>query len=205
MPWNSISPDGTKSVKTNTPLMAQNTVYTEQTMNKDHFWNKGANQDGRHNVINMPTQGSFPAISTGMSGNIYLKSTQANPSTVQGYFSNADSTYQFIPRFVSGTIDLSGTGNTFVTLITVPNNVYGDIYMFSQNAVENMARGFFKCDNNICQAYTCLTLFDNSGTTSSNLRFGNGASSSGLNLRVAVTSGTNEVYAYRVVYWGITT
>ncbi len=51
MVWSSISPDGSKSVKQNAPVMAANTVYTETTMNVDHFWNKGSTLNGHHQFV----------------------------------------------------------------------------------------------------------------------------------------------------------
>lgn len=48
MVWNSTAPDGTKSVGQNTTILQSNTTYTETTMNLDHYWNIGANEDGRH-------------------------------------------------------------------------------------------------------------------------------------------------------------
>lgn len=54
MAWSSISPNGTLSVKANNAPMAANTVYIETELNKDHFWNIGANEDGRHQFAQMP-------------------------------------------------------------------------------------------------------------------------------------------------------
>jgi len=51
MPWNSVSPDGTKSVKQNTVPMQQNTAYTEATVKKDHYFNDGVDQDGHHRFV----------------------------------------------------------------------------------------------------------------------------------------------------------
>lgn len=53
MPWNSLSPDGSKSVKQNTTPMQQNTSFTEVEMNKDHFWNAGIDQNGHHRFAQM--------------------------------------------------------------------------------------------------------------------------------------------------------
>lgn len=53
MPWNSLSPDGSKSVKQNTTPMQQNTAFTEVELNKDHFWNIGIDQNGHHRFAQM--------------------------------------------------------------------------------------------------------------------------------------------------------
>ncbi len=57
--WNSLSPDGSKSVKANVTIQDQNTTYIEETMGnitnntKDHFWNIGVNEDGHHRAVQM--------------------------------------------------------------------------------------------------------------------------------------------------------
>ncbi len=51
MTWTSISPDGAKSVKQNTPIMLANTAYTKDTMNVDHFWDESATADGHHRFM----------------------------------------------------------------------------------------------------------------------------------------------------------
>lgn len=63
MAWTSLCPDGTKSVRFNTPLMAGNTAYTETTMNLDHYWNFSATLDGHHRFAQM-TQSGTPAAPT---------------------------------------------------------------------------------------------------------------------------------------------
>lgn len=49
--WSSICPEGSLSVSANTPTMAANTLYTEATLNNDHFWNKGSTLDGHHQFV----------------------------------------------------------------------------------------------------------------------------------------------------------
>lgn len=65
MVWNPISPDGSKSVKANVTIQDQNTAYTETTMNNDHFWNIGANEDGHHQFVQtMATNDADKTIQT---------------------------------------------------------------------------------------------------------------------------------------------
>ena len=86
MAWSSTFPDGTQSVKANQPIGQGNTTYIETTMNNDHYWNIGANENGRHKSINMKNLASDPAApSAGMDGVIYLKLANA---TAQGFFKN---------------------------------------------------------------------------------------------------------------------
>jgi len=82
MPWNSTWPDGSKSVKDNEPTGTENTTYIKTTMNVDHFWDDSGNNDGRHQFVQMPQQGTAavptdPALGTGMDGAIYYKAKSA--------------------------------------------------------------------------------------------------------------------------------
>ena len=99
MPWNSLSPIGSISVRANRTTMNQNTTYIETTMGnsivgsnlvttRDHFWNVGANEDGRHRFIQSPgfTVGAAPAdpvIGTGMDAVSYVKLLSSVVSTAQ--------------------------------------------------------------------------------------------------------------------------
>lgn len=91
MPWNSIWPVGTVSVKQNRTSGQQNTAYIEATMGnsivgtnavdtRDHFWNVSANLDGRHRFMQSPVFTStavapndvYPVLGTGMDGVHFL-------------------------------------------------------------------------------------------------------------------------------------
>lgn len=90
MPWNSTWPDGTKSVKGNTTTGQQNTTYTKTTLNNDHFWDIGVNEDGHHKFAQMlkvtagaPPVPADPALATGMDLVYYSKQKTSTESTVQ--------------------------------------------------------------------------------------------------------------------------
>lgn len=61
MAWNTLFPDGTKSVALNETIGQANTTYIEQTMGdssgigitNDHFWNIGSDEDGHHRQVQM--------------------------------------------------------------------------------------------------------------------------------------------------------
>lgn len=116
MPWNSTSPIGSISVKANRTTMNQNTTYTETTMGnsaigtntvttRDHFWNVGANEDGRHRFIQSPafTVGGLPTdpvVGIGMDGVSFIKLLTAIQSTaqqdVQPFYRNASQVMQLL-------------------------------------------------------------------------------------------------------------
>jgi len=203
--WTSVSPDGTKSVKQNTAPMAANTVYTETNMNRDHFWNIGTDEDGRHKAVNMEnfadTAIGAPAdspIATGMDGVMYLKTVAG---TVQGFYRNAAGIYQFIPAFLTGTAALTTAG--FTNIVTVPNNTYGHIFIWRQGNNKDVSSGSFIAQSSVCQAISSLTLFDSSATPKMAVLYGNGTNASGLNVRGNVNDGSNGTYEYRIMYWGM--
>ena len=116
MPWNSTSPLGSVSVKANKAPMQQNTTYIETTMGnsvvgtnavttRDHFWNVGTNEDGRHRFIQSPafTVGGLPTdpvVGTGMDAVTYSKTKTSTESTaqqdVQLFFRNATQIFQML-------------------------------------------------------------------------------------------------------------
>lgn len=91
MVWNSTSPNGAVSVKQNTTPMQQNTTYTETTLNNDHFWNIGVNEDGHHKWANMVATNDADkslqtnaSLATGMDGNYFTRFKTATEATVTG-------------------------------------------------------------------------------------------------------------------------
>lgn len=207
MVWNSLSPDGTKSVKQNTTPMLQNTAYTESTMNTDHYWNIGTDEDGHHKSIQMKnfinSSVGAPAdapIATGMDACVYLRTVSASDARIQGFFRNTNGIYQFIPAFKSGSVAIT---SSYATVAAVPAHSYGQIFMFLDNNDDNMSMGFFKSGAATVQTYASTTQFSGSSTAGTNLKFGNGAEASGLNIRARKQDGSNGTYLYRIVYWGI--
>lgn len=99
MTWNAIWPIGSQSVKSNRIPGAQNTTYIETTMGndivgtntdivRDHFWDVGSDEDGRHRFINSPgfTVGGLPddpVLGAGMNTVTYSKLKAVIESTVQ--------------------------------------------------------------------------------------------------------------------------
>lgn len=128
MPWNSTAPLGSVSVKANRTILQQNTTYTEITMGlsivgtntvttRDHFWNVGTNEDGRHRFIQSPafTVASLPVdpvLGTGMDSVTYSKLKLVAESTsqqdVQPFFRNASAVMQILGIRACAVFDVSG-------------------------------------------------------------------------------------------------
>lgn len=135
MPWNSTYPNGAVSVKANETPGLQNTAYTETTLNNDHYWNIGADEDGRHKFVNMPNQDPEPSIATGMDGLLYAFENVSS----QPFFKNSNSVMQLLGIRAmavfngSGTLaysynvsSVSGSGGSYTINYTnaLPNNNY---------------------------------------------------------------------------------
>ncbi len=213
MPWNSTAPLGTVSVKANRTILQDNTTYTEVTMGntypnlvnsdvvRDHFWNVGSNENGRHRFINSPafTVGgnpTDPVIGTGMDSVLYAKTTS---SRVEWFHRNAQGIYQFMPSFVSGTAVIT---SSFATLVTLPANVYGEIFLFRTSSGNHTGQtGFFKTTGGVCEAWSYGLRVQGGSTAVYNLRLGNGTDVSGLNLRVRTDEASSgNVWNYRITY-----
>ncbi len=129
MDWNSTSPDGSKSVKANNAIIQNNTTYTETIMGnsivgtntvatRDHFWNVGSDQDGRHRFIQSPafTVGALPTdpvVGTGMDSVFYSKlktvAESAAQQDVQPFFRNASAIMQVLGIRACAVFSSNGT------------------------------------------------------------------------------------------------
>jgi len=153
MPWNSSWPVGSQSVKANKTPGQQNTTYTETTLNNDHYWNIGGDYDGYHNSINMPAQDDdIEPATVVMDGVLYLKQVSVTNGRIEGFYTNTNGTYQFIPSFVFGDVTINSS-STFVNILEVPANSYGDIYIW-RNGTRNMQTASFISDDEIVEAFS---------------------------------------------------
>ena len=213
MPWNSTAPVGSISVKANRIILQQNTTYTEDSMGnsavgtntvatRDHFWNVGADEDGRHRFMQSPgfTVGgnaADPVLGTGMDGVLYVKEVNSDVGRVEGFYRNTQGIYKYIPSFLSGTHVVTGS---YTNMVTVPPNVYGEIFMIGPTAGNHRGQvGFFKSTATVCDAWAYDLDIQGGGNT--NLTFGNGSDASGLNIRVIInTASPGLTWSYRIVY-----
>ncbi len=209
MTWHPTAPIGTISVKSNKLILQDNITYIENTMGnisnptKDHFWNVGANEDGHHRFVNMPQQTVFPTPTTGMDGIIYLKQASADATNIEGFYTNAQGRYQFIPCILEGTVVV---GSSMALLVAVPKNVYGEIFMFTTlNGSLSGQSGFFKSNATIAEAWALTYHIQGTSNTKAALKFGNGSDASLLNLQVrSDDASSDQTWNYRITYRAIT-
>jgi len=223
MPWNSTFPLGSVSVKANRPIGQQNTTYIETTMGnstvgtntnttRDHFWNVGSNEDGRHRFIQSPgfTVGgnaADPVVGTGMDGVLYLKSDSLSSARIVGFYRNAQNIYQYIPTLLTGTINIPSSSN-YVSMVTVPNNSYGEIFMYNTDSDTGSfsgQTGFFKVKGGVAECWAINYQVQGSSTASNALKFGNGSEANLLNIMVrrASASSSQQNWAFKVTYRAI--
>lgn len=220
MTWSSTAPDGTKSVKENQSILGNNTTYIETTMGndalgtnnagtRDHFWNVSGDNDGHHRFVKSPafTVGGVatdPLVGTGMDGVLYLKSDGLTPSRVQGFYRNASNVYQYIPAFLTGTVNIA-SGAAFTNVVTVPPNCYGEIFMYKNiNDKYSAQMGFFKSNATVAQAWAYTFTLDGvgSGSPTQTLKFASEPDATTLNIgaRVQGGGGTAGNWNYRITY-----
>lgn len=198
MPWNSTWPVGSISVKANRPLGQQNTTYIETTMGKspigtntvttrDHFWAVGTNEDGRHRFIQSPAftvggNAADPLIGTGMDSVFYARTINGQ---VQWFNRNALRVFQATPNVLTGSVVVSSS-SSYATIIDVPNNTYGEIFMYctdSDTSIFTIQSGIFKARGGTCQAYSLKYEGQGSGSSVNALKLGNGGEADNLNIR----------------------
>ncbi len=213
MPWNSTAPLGSVSVKANKVIQQENTTYIETTMGnsivgtntnstRDHFWDVGSDEDGRHRFINSPafTVGGVaadPVIGTGMDTVLYPKTTNGR---VEWFHRNVNGIYQFIPSIKTGTTALT---SAFSNIDTVPASVYGIIYIW-RNGTQNMQSGTFISGGALVEAYSNRIKIQ--GLSSGDdqwVQLGNGTDASGLNIRGKRDEDISGTYNYKILYWAL--
>ena len=218
MPWNSTWPVGSISVKANRIIGQQNMTYIETTMGnsivgtntnsmRDHFWNVGANEDGRHRFTQSPafTVGGNPAdpvLGTGMDAVEYVKITNGR---AERFHRNAQGIYQHVPSFLSGNVgSISGL---YVTVVSVPVNVYGDIFMYATDPGSDSQRryrtvkGFFRSNNSQVDAWALADSVQGGSSFAVGLKFGNGSDASGFDIRArAEEASTGLSWNYLITY-----
>lgn len=125
MVWTSVAPDGSKSVKANEATMLANTSYIETEMDKDHFWDTGVDEDGRHRFAQMPkyedgevSTPTSPTIAAGMDLAYFSRLKTAIESVdqqdVQPYVRNANAIMQLLGIRACGVFNVGGAGLTTV-------------------------------------------------------------------------------------------
>lgn len=197
MPWNTDYPDGSISVKANESIGQENTTYTKTTMNVDHYWDTGANEDGHHKRVEMTKESSDPSISAGMDGVVYLKDT--TEGRTEGFYRNSNGIYQYIPSFKSGSLSITST-SSYVTVTSVPANVYGQIFIYHNDKDEIQVATFISSGTTVNTFSSLVKIQGNTSSRPRLIEFGNGSDASGLNIRARRTDGTSGTWNYRVIY-----
>lgn len=221
MVWNSTWPVGGVSVKSNRITGNQNTTYIETTMGndpigtnnnlvRDHFWDVGSNEDGRHRFINSPgfTVGGNPAdpdIGAGMDGVLYLKSDELNPENILGFYKNSSGVIQYIPMQLKGIVSIPSS-SSYTDIVNVPDNSYGDIFMYNTNSdilTFTAQKAFYKARGGVCQSYSLEFGTSAAGFDGLSLLFANGTAASGLSIRARrrAASASLTDWNYIVRYW----
>ncbi len=222
MPWNSTFPLGSVSVKANRTIGNQNTTYTEVTMGnsivgtntntvRDHFWAVGSNEDGRHRFIQsvgftstaVAPNDFYPVLGAGMQTVIFPILSKGQVVWYHKNQDNNDRIYQFIPNFLQGTVTINSS-SSYVTIDAVPNNVYGEIFMWNDDNGSNTGQtAFFKSKSSVVDTWAIEFRVQGSSSSYSALKFGNGSEASGLDIRVRRDESSKTSWNYRITYRAI--
>lgn len=211
MAWNTTAPLGTVSVKANKSRIQQNMTYIETTMGndvvgtntvatRDHFWNVGSDEDGRHRFIQsvgFTVGGSAddPVLGTGMDSVLYAKETN---SRFEWFHRNSNGIYQFIPSVIKGDVVLNGA---YATVTAVPDDVYGEIYIYTTASGKRSAQaGQFRSVGGIVETWT-FTQSDDSTDSNVPLKGASGTDATDLNIKLRTSDAANgQTWHYIVTY-----
>jgi len=202
MAWNTVCPDGTKTVKANNPIIQDNIDYIKTTMVKDHYWDESANLDGRHRQVSYQASTADNALGSDVAGNHYIRKVSATATRQELFFRNSSTIYQVTPSLLTGTKSVS---SSYVNLVAVPENVYGEIFMYTTVLGKlSVCTGFFRSNGTAVEAWAVTALIQGNGSGVSALRFGNGSEASALNIQVQTKdASTGLTWNYIVTYRGL--
>lgn len=186
--------------------MGNSIVGTNTTTMRDHFWNVGANEDGRHRMIQSPAftvaaAAADPLLGTGMDSVFYAKTVL---NTVQWFRRNVVNIYQVTPALLTGTV--TNVTSSYQTVVAVPANCYGEIFMYTTNGTADEARyqtmtGFFRSDGTYVNAWAIANKPQGSATVGNGLKFGNGNDADLLNIKVRVADApSGATWTYIITY-----
>lgn len=164
MPWNSVWPDGTRSVKANETPGTENTAFIETTLQVDHYFDESAPNDGKHKQVHLPTIAA-PTTAAG-EGALYSKVVNSNN--------------QAFWRFASSGTELQVTNNTISGPTSASANRHRGAFPLMHNltmqfGIENIAAGNSTSVITFPVAYTttcyCVVLTGHSAASPTNSVF----------------------------------
>jgi hypothetical protein len=163
----------------------------------DHQFNlSAAANDGYHNLIHMQIPGTLPSGAVSGYGRLY---TNTSNGLIQlFYMDDGGNQYQLTPDAanLTGTVVVSKL--VYTNIVTVPTNVYGEIYLFNATS-QAMQVGSFYSDGTKVNAFSYTLLYSTSIVA---LNLGNSAGGQNLlNITVKATPPFDgQTFQYRVLY-----
>lgn len=225
--WTSGLPSGSNSVRANRGPMQGNYNYMEERLGKipvgtnpvagnnvtDHFWAMDTTLSGHHRFMKMPkftsTNGAVlpdldaknPVLGTSIDGCMYIREVNTDVARVEGFYRNTQGVHQFIPSYVTGQVVVPESA--FVSILTLPKNVYGDILLWVNvaNPQIGVQTGFFISNETTTNGYSLLRR-QSGGVITTILDLANSTQSTTLDLKVRKTEagGSPLTYNYRITY-----
>jgi len=176
---------------------SENFTRLKKIITADHVFNDtSADDDGIHRqvtIVNRPAPGDPTSVPAGASSMMYGKT--ATDSVNELWFFDAVSPRQLNWRELTGTVALSGT---VATVVAVPANSYGQIFMYFDHPAPNDNRstvqfGWYSSTATEASAYSSSIMYGATNLNNVIVRFASWASPqvSGLNIRATINTETS--------------
>jgi hypothetical protein len=165
----------------------------------DHnFLDSAADAQGAHNQVTYINRSDPSSLLTGTDSIEYGKT--ATDGVNELWFYDGTTPRQVNWRELSGTTAAISSTSSYTSVVAVPDNSFGDIYMWSNTGtVRLMVRGNFVVSSSVCYAWAMPTSNSSSGSTNSFwLKFANNSGTSGLNIMARRSDASSLVWNYRV-------
>ena len=155
MVWVQLFPLGTTFINQSVTQFQDNWLFLQTNINKDHFFNTGAPDEGHHKFVNLLSAGDA-ALAAGMSGVLYSKGTGGSGTINQPFWRNANAAgaIQQIPTLLTGTTIAIGAGAQTTTVLDFnigpQPNCHGIFEVFVQGSTNSMAVGYYTWNGTNC-------------------------------------------------------
>lgn len=165
MPWHPVSPVGNRSVRFNRADMNDNTTYIGNTLGdatntlQDHYWNIGANEDGRHRQVTMRSFGENiqAPLAPLMDAAIYINRETDNELQVRARTSTEDWRLNLWQTVRKGTF-ISDAGTSVFTISNVDAApFFGMVLIYLTTSPWLAMSGYFYTDGTIVHGFSSTT------------------------------------------------
>lgn len=148
MTWNLVFPTGPTLISDSVIPFQQNWAFLQTNIGIDHYFNTGAPNEGHHKFVQTIGTGADAALSAGMNGVLYNKTTGTANIPQPFWQQSADNFTRQIPTIFTGTVVYAG-GNVLTPVINMATKYFsnGLFFIYQLGSLGTFAQCIVVWDN----------------------------------------------------------